>query len=1576
MKFSSRHCCIYLFVFFSLISSSFHSQNAAPDFYATDINNNEWHLQELLDSGKTVILEFSATWCPPCWSYHLSGSLEYLHNLYGPSGSDDLSIFFIESDLSTDNDDLFGFGDYTQGDFGGTMAYPIIDGVDGYQISQSFGLTYYPYILTVCPNGEYFESGAATAESHYNMIQEQCGFQPPYPTISHTIAEVQGELDSSPLIEQVVTVQGVITAASYNGYFIQDGAGPWNGVFVYDNTNLPAVGDNVILQGEVIEYYDLTEITNITYFETVSTGNDLPAAVELTTGFIGTSGEPFEGCRVKVSNAACTNPSSGYNAYFDDGSGDCAIGNLMYTPDSGWILGEYYSVTGVLTYMSEEYKIEPSSAADVSIGTPPNTIYDIVSNSPDHTTLETALVVTGLEQLLSEPDTSLTLFAPTDNAFAVLPVGVIDLLLVDPTTLMDMIKHHIVGSLVMSSDLSNGMMITTLQGEEVMVSIDEYGVFINNALVTVADIQTDNGIVHIIDALLIPTGTDDSDIDGCTDPFASNYNPEATQDDGSCQDDDEGNDTTDDGDPTYNNVVWSNQCEVDNCSEWQFGNVGDYDINFYCSYDGPIGPSNTWAGADQGGEIAPPMNSSTSHNGILIVDSDAYSSGGGGLENCWVQTIDPINCSELEDVTISFQTRYRCWDNGSNDGNERCYIEISRDGENWPSDYDYEESGGYIFYETDNLNDTTVFSVQSRYEVFPTYNTGDQSSNPEYLSLNISSAAAEQGQVWIRFRWVGTWGYSWEIDDIYVYQTPEYDIAIDNYFSYTDYERTGIIEYGAWPLSQLPNELQAGVKVINNGTVSQTPELLMNYHNSSQLDDLGYGVPLDGWGANGNLALFEFDTLTVSFDPETLGTYFGNRYLHFNVGGDVTGIDGWSNSIQQDENLDNNYAMSKFEITEYSFGRDNGEAYAIGPDIYANSTNNCYGASTLYQIQNEIEIYGIDIAVMEGSEIGAWADVFLGYQNNLEMTESTSGDIIYQNFEYQDTSYNNQVGTNPEDIQWYTIKFENSVYLDSGEVIYAGIFSESLESGGFKYGISQSSHDNTSYIYSCNDGQMYWTERTPMIRLNLNPDLNDDGDVGVFFGCTDSSACNYNPSANDNDGSCWYPEDEGYCNCEGGELGCTNPYACEYNMMASCDNGNCEGSWDCGYSGAFITTFTKADYAMDSLPGGPNTDFIHGDVYITRGDQQGLYNPFIDLSYMQGSSMPSGTLWKYGATDDNPNPMEYETWYESHGGNAQTLAGNTYSLYLPEYGMYWDVYYDSWTSGSNGGGFSWIRTFKPEQSGCSFEGGEGCMDEAACNYDLMANCEGYCDYESSCFGCTDPNAQNYDPDVTIDDGSCLNFEPNCDNIGLEGWENFDSGVYPETSIATYAEFTNIDLSLHINEILIEPTSQEGYTLLDFMITDVQGLPDGLASDQAQTVLTPVDQLCISFYGTPYETGFFYIEFTGIATISLFGLELELNNFTFDHLLIIEENSNPIFGCIYEGALNYDMYANMDNASCVFSGCTDPEALNFNTIFNMEDGSCFYNLTTPDCISDINMDGLVSTDDLLFLLSDFGNYCEE
>tara|TARA_B000000532_G_C18837743_1_gene393441 strand:+ start:233 stop:1120 length:888 start_codon:yes stop_codon:yes gene_type:complete len=194
-------------------------------------------------------------------------------------------------------------------------------------------------------------------------------------TITHTINEVQGELFSSPLIEQIVTVGGIVTGTGEYGYFIQDGDGAWNGIFVYDNTNLPTVGDNIVVQAEVAEYFDNTELLNITYFETLSSGNDLPIASQLPTGTIGNSGEPYEGCLVRIYNAQCTTPDAEYGeAYFSDGSGDCKVNDLLYIPDPAWVQDEYYTITGPLNYSYEEYKIEPRSGADISIGMGTNEI--------------------------------------------------------------------------------------------------------------------------------------------------------------------------------------------------------------------------------------------------------------------------------------------------------------------------------------------------------------------------------------------------------------------------------------------------------------------------------------------------------------------------------------------------------------------------------------------------------------------------------------------------------------------------------------------------------------------------------------------------------------------------------------------------------------------------------------------------------------------------------------------------------------------------------------------------------------------------------------------------------------------------------------------------------------------------------------------------------------------------------------------------------------------------------------------------------------------------------------------------
>ena len=139
----------------------------------------------------------------------------------------------------------------------------------------------------------------------------------------------------------------------------------------------------------------------------------------------------------------------------------------------------------------------------------PATVVDIIVNSPDHTVLETAVIAAGLADDLSA-EGPFTVFAPTDAAIAALPAGALEALLADPTgALAEVLLYHVVGAAALSTDLSDGQLIATLQGGDVEVSIDGMGVMINDANVIVADLVADNGVVHVIDAVLsLPTGVD------------------------------------------------------------------------------------------------------------------------------------------------------------------------------------------------------------------------------------------------------------------------------------------------------------------------------------------------------------------------------------------------------------------------------------------------------------------------------------------------------------------------------------------------------------------------------------------------------------------------------------------------------------------------------------------------------------------------------------------------------------------------------------------------------------------------------------------------------------------------------------------------------------------------------------------------------------------------------------------------------------------------------------------------------------------------------------------------------------
>ena len=147
----------------------------------------------------------------------------------------------------------------------------------------------------------------------------------------------------------------------------------------------------------------------------------------------------------------------------------------------------------------------PSTAPEAAAAPAPAStgdVIDVAAANPQFKTLVAAIQAAGLVETLKGPG-PFTVFAPTDAAFAKLPPGTVDKLLADKAALTKVLTYHVVAGKVMAADVAGLKSATTVQGGSLAIDVSN-GVKVGGATVVLADVPASNGVIHVIDTVLLP----------------------------------------------------------------------------------------------------------------------------------------------------------------------------------------------------------------------------------------------------------------------------------------------------------------------------------------------------------------------------------------------------------------------------------------------------------------------------------------------------------------------------------------------------------------------------------------------------------------------------------------------------------------------------------------------------------------------------------------------------------------------------------------------------------------------------------------------------------------------------------------------------------------------------------------------------------------------------------------------------------------------------------------------------------------------------------------------------------------
>ena len=517
--------------------------------------------------------------------------------------------------------------------------------------------------------------------------------------------------------------------------------------------------------------------------------------------------------------------------------------------------------------------------------------------------------------------------------------------------------------------------------------------------------------------------------------------------------------------------------------------------------------------------------------------------------------------------------------------------------------------------------------------------------------------------------------------------------------------------------------------------------------------------------------------------------------------------------------------------------------------------------------------------------------------------------------------------------------------------------------------------ENQTYYLNTSDGDWLGAEIDVSIPcddgtfsiLNESPNNSEYTQFTFFtscspvYGCLDPVAVNFDEFANIDNGSCVYPI-----------YGCTDLDAVNYDPLAEVDDNSCAyfvceplSSGEAGFYPPEGSSFNEDSSAV-YLPIAQVNEFYDENLQFYAEDTitiEGLEIGFVSAKIRNVNNMPEGMYYQTSTSDSTFYPNNtgcvglFGTPVESGVSSLSIEATVTVEILGTE--LSFDLPYEGgvilldlvFANGDYSSLNNFIPTFVIEVEG-EVDPNEdiyGCTDELALNFDSIATLE-----DQSCIysiqGCTDIQAINYNPLADVDDNSCSYFECEPLSSGVAGFYPPEGSSFNEDSSAVYLPNAQVNQFYEENlQFYAEDTiSIEGLEIgfVSAKIRKVNNMPEGMyyQTSTSDSTFYPNNTGCVGLFGTPVEAGVSSLSIEATVTVEILGTELSfdlpyeggvvlldlvfadgnyssLNNFIPTFVIEVEGEVDPnedVYGCIDESASNFNLDANIDDSSCIYS----------------------------------------------------------